>query len=43
MSDKTCATCCHYLGGGCCRINVEGECYEGGGYELHEERSGEDG
>lgn len=31
-----CKGCTHDLGGGCCRINVEYECREGGGYELYE-------
>ena len=26
---RTCDTCRHYLGGGCCRINLESECGEG--------------
>ena len=25
----TCDTCRHYLGGGCCRINLEAECGAG--------------
>lgn len=33
---KECSTCKHYLGGGCCRLNMEQECREGGGYELWE-------
>lgn len=32
-----CASCKHDLGGGYCRINLEGECREGGGYEAWEE------
>ena len=31
-----CEACRHYLGGGCCRINLEPECREGGGYEAWE-------
>ncbi len=34
--NKCCDTCKHDLGGGCCRINMEAECCEGGGYELWE-------
>lgn len=29
-----CDSCSHYLGGGCCRINLESECREGGGFEA---------
>lgn len=37
MSNHTpCEACRHYLGGGCCRINLEPECREGGGYEAWE-------
>jgi hypothetical protein len=32
----SCVGCVHDLGGGCCQINVERECREGGGYELWE-------
>lgn len=32
-----CEACRHYLGGGCCRINLEPECREGGGYEAWED------
>ena len=32
----SCDGCCHNLGGGHCRINVEEECREGGGFELWE-------
>ena len=32
----SCDGCKHDLGGGCCKINVEGECREGGGFELWE-------
>lgn len=35
-NDVSCLRCRHYLGGGCCRINLEGECREGGGFELWE-------
>lgn len=31
-----CSGCKWYLGDGCCRINAEGECREGGGFELFE-------
>lgn len=34
--EKSCVGCRHYLGGGQCRINVEAECREGGGFELWE-------
>ena len=30
----SCGSCYHYLGGGCCRINLEAECREGGGFEA---------
>lgn len=43
MNELTCATCRYYLGGGCCRIHLEDECCEGGGFEAYEERSGDDG
>lgn len=33
-----CDRCRHDLGGGCCRINAESECREGGGFELWEEK-----
>lgn len=33
---KCCETCHWDLGGGCCRINLEGECREGGGFEAWE-------
>lgn len=36
MSRCPCEGCCHDLGGGCCRINLEAECREGGGYEAWE-------
>lgn len=32
----SCDGCRYDLGGGCCKINVEGECREGGGFELWE-------
>lgn len=35
---RCCPTCAHHLGAEQCRINAEGECREGGGYELWEER-----
>jgi len=34
VSPISCTGCAHDLGGGCCRINAEGECREGGGFEL---------
>ena len=34
----SCDGCKHDLGGGCCRINVEAECREGGGFEMWEHR-----
>ena len=38
MNDmRCCETCRHYLGGGCCRINLEAEC-AAGGYEAWEAR-----
>jgi DNA (cytosine-5)-methyltransferase 1 len=36
--ERTCPTCAHHLGAEQCRINAEGECREGGGYELWEPR-----
>ena len=30
----SCAGCIYDLGGGCCRINLEDECREGGGFEA---------
>ena len=36
MNEKSCKGCKHYLGGGCCRLNMEAECREGGGFELWE-------
>lgn len=33
-ADLSCDSCYHYLGGGCCRINLEAECREGGGFEA---------
>ena len=38
----TCDTCRHYLGGGCCRINLEAEC-AAGEYEAWEPKKREDG
>lgn len=38
MEHVSCDGCKHDLGGGCCRINAEGECREGGGFELWEEK-----
>lgn len=37
MKHESCDGCKWYLGDGCCRINAEGECREGGGFELWEE------
>ena len=34
--EGSCEGCKNNLGGGHCRINVEGECREGGGFELWE-------
>lgn len=31
----TCLGCKHYLGGGCCRMNLESEC-AAGGFEMYE-------
>lgn len=42
MNSESCEGCNHDLGGGCCRINAEAECREGGGFELKEEKTGED-
>ena len=36
MKHESCAGCANDLGGGCCKINEEGECREGGGFELWE-------
>ena len=33
----TCKGCRNYLGGGCCRLNLEDECAAGGGYEMWED------
>lgn len=41
MRNSSCDGCIHYLGGGCCRINAEAECREGGGFELWENESHE--
>ena len=35
----TCNTCRHYLGGGCCRINLEAEC-GAGEFEAWEPKEG---
>ena len=35
---RACPTCAHHLGAEECRINAEGECREGGGYELWQPR-----
>lgn len=34
---NTCDGCKWYLGGGCCRLNAEPECRDGGGFELWED------
>lgn len=36
MEEIRCKTCSHYLGGGCCEINLESECRDGGGFEAWE-------
>lgn len=36
MKKESCAGCKNDLGGGCCKIHVEAECREGGGFELWE-------
>lgn len=33
----SCEGCRNYLGGGCCRLNLEDECAAGGGFELWED------
>lgn len=35
---KDCSDCRWYLGAGQCRLNVESECAEGGGYELWDDK-----
>ena len=35
---ESCKGCIHDLGAGCCRLNTELECREGGGYELYESK-----
>ena len=35
MVRDSCEGCKHYLGGGCCRVNLETEC-AAGGYEAYE-------
>lgn len=37
MVHDACDGCLHYLGGGCCRLNVEAEC-AAGGRELYEKK-----
>jgi len=39
MCVPTCDTCRHYLGGGCCRINLEAECGKGE-FEAWEPKTG---
>lgn len=36
-TEKSCTGCRWYLGGGCCRQNLEAECREGGGFEMWED------
>ncbi len=31
---RHCLTCDAYMGGGACRVNLEAECREGGGFEA---------
>ena len=38
---NSCNGCKYDLGGGHCKINLEGECREGGGFELWEAKDGE--
>lgn len=35
MDFNSCEGCSRDLGGGYCRISMEAECREGGGFELH--------
>ena len=37
LEHDSCEGCRNYLGGGCCRLNLEDECAAGGGFELWEE------
>ena len=37
LKHDSCIGCKHNLGGGHCRVNLEGECREGGGYEAWED------
>lgn len=39
---ESCEGCKNDLGGGHCRINMERECREGGGFELWEPKDGSD-
>lgn len=39
---NTCVGCKHYLGGGCCRMNLERECADGE-FELYETESDSEG
>lgn len=36
--ERSCKTCRWYLGGGCCKLNVEDECEAGGGFEAWTEK-----
>ena len=35
QNEMSCEGCRYYLGGGMCRIHLEDECAEGGGYEAY--------
>lgn len=38
----SCNGCKHYLGGGCCRMNLESEC-AAGGFEMYETKNDSEG
>lgn len=38
MKHTSCFECVHYLGGGCCRINLEAEC-AAGDFEMYESKA----
>ncbi|MDD3029799.1 MAG: hypothetical protein PHS57_05925 [Alphaproteobacteria bacterium] len=42
MKPKSCLGCVHYLGGGCCRINLEAEC-AAGYFEMYEAKEPKEG
>lgn len=42
MKPKSCLGCVHYLGGGCCRINLEAEC-AAGYFEMYEPKEPKEG